>query len=111
MGRPWWRISKVRRLNHGLRRWWCRLHEGSPTGKSRSANLLAIAYSKAAEMAETLKENGSAGRPPMTGETERQGGLIRKGRTGYLIAAFSGGPSELDIKVSQAGLAVLAGRL
>ncbi len=83
----------------------------APTEKSRGANLLAIAYSKAAEMAETLKDSGSAGRPPMTGETGWQGGLIRKGRTGYLIAAFSGGPSELDLKVSQAGLAVLAERL
>ncbi len=31
-------------------------------------------------------------------------------RAGYLIAAFSGGPSELDLKVSQSGLAVLAER-
>ncbi len=83
----------------------------APTEKSRGANLLAIAYSKAAERADTLKDSGSAGRPPMTGETGWQGGLIRKGRTGYLIAAFSGGPSELDLKVSQAGLAVLAERL
>jgi hypothetical protein len=28
-----------------------------------------------------------------------------------LIAAFSGGPSESDLKVSQAGLEVLAGKL
>jgi hypothetical protein len=83
----------------------------APTETSRGANLLAIAYSKAAEMAETLKDSGNAGRPPMTGETGWQGGLIKKGRTGYLIAAFSGGPSELDLKVSQAGLAVLAEKL
>lgn len=85
--------------------------KNAPTGKDRGANLLAIAYSKAAEMAETLKDSGNAGRPPMTGETGWQGGLIRKGRTGYLIAAFSGGPSEADLKVSQAGLDVLAGKL
>ena len=83
----------------------------APTEKNHGANLLAIAYSKAAEMAETLKDSGSAGRPPMTGETGWQGGLIKKGRTGYLIAAFSGGPSESDLKVSQAGLEVLAGKL
>ena len=83
----------------------------APTEKKHGANLLAIAYSKAAEMAETLKDSGSAGRPPMTGETGWQGGLIKKGRTGYLIAAFSGGPSESDLKVSQAGLEVLAGKL
>jgi hypothetical protein len=83
----------------------------APTEKNQGANLLAIAYSKAAEMAETLKDSGSAGRPPMTGETGWQGGLIKKGKSGYLIAAFGGGPSESDLKVSQAGLEVLAGKL
>jgi hypothetical protein len=82
----------------------------APTEKNHGANLLAIAYSKAAEMAETFKDSGNAGRPPMTGETGWQGGLIKKGKTGYLIAAFSGGPSESDLKVSQAGLEVLAGK-
>lgn len=85
--------------------------KNAPTEKNKGANLLAIAYSKAAEMAETLKDSGQAGRPPMTGETGWQGGLIKKGRTGYLIAAFSGGPSESDLKVSQAGLEVLAGKM
>jgi hypothetical protein len=83
----------------------------APTEKNHGANLLGIAYSKASEMAETLKDSGNAGRPPMTGETGWQGGLIKKGKTGYLIAAFSGGPSESDLKVSQAGLDVLAGKL
>jgi len=83
----------------------------TPTEKSHGNNLLAIAYAKAAEMAETLKDSGHAGRPPMTGETGWQGGLIKKGKTGYLIAAFSGGPSESDLKVSQAGLEVLAEKL
>lgn len=83
----------------------------APTEKNHGANLLAIAYSKAAEMAETFKDSGNAGRSPMTGETGWQGGLIKKGKTGYLIAAFSGGPSESDLKVSQAGLEVLAGKL
>ncbi len=83
----------------------------APTEKSDGNNLLAIAYSKAAEMAETLKDSGHAGRPPMTGEKGWQGGLIKKVRTGYLIAAFSGGPSESDLKVSQAGLEVLAQKL
>jgi hypothetical protein len=83
----------------------------APSGNNKGANLLAIAYSKAAEMADTLKDSGNAGRPPMTGETGWQGGLIKKGRTGYSIAAFSGGPSEADLKVSQAGLDVLAGKL
>jgi len=79
-----------------------------PAGDNRGANLLAIAYTKAAEMAETLKDSGTTGRPPMTGETGWQGGLIRKVRQGYVLAAFSGGPSEADVKVSRAGLEVLA---
>lgn len=82
-----------------------------PTETNKGANLFAIAYTKAAEMAETLKDSGKAGRPPMTGETGWQGGLIKKCRTGYLIAAFSGGPSESDLKVSQAGLDVLAEKM
>lgn len=83
----------------------------APSQKDHGSNLLGIAYSKAAEMAETLKNSGSAGRPPMTGETGWQGGLIAKGKNGYLIAAFSGGPSEDDLRVSRAGLDVLTGRL
>jgi hypothetical protein len=82
-----------------------------PTERDKGANLLAIAYSKAAEMADTLKDSGKAGRPPMTGETGWQGGRITKGRAGYLIAAFSGGPAEADVKVSEAGLEVLATKL
>ena len=83
----------------------------APTEKDRGANLLGIAYGKASEMAATLKNSGSAGRPPMTGEFGWQGGLIAKGKTGHLIAAFSGGPSEADVKVSRAGLDVMAERL
>lgn len=82
--------------------------KNAPSEKNRGSNLLAIAYSKAAEMAETLKDSGSAGRPPMTGETGWQGGLIRKVAGGYVIAAFSGGPAESDLKVSKAGLDILA---
>jgi hypothetical protein len=82
------------------------------TGPSKNdpagANLLAIAYTKAAEMADTLKNSGSAGRPPLKGEFGWQGGVVAKGQTGILIAAFSGGPSADDVKISQAGLAVLS---
>jgi hypothetical protein len=85
--------------------------KNAPSEKDHGANLLAIAYAKAAEMAETLKDSGNAGRPPMTGELGWQGGLIKKGKTGYLVAAFSGGPAESDVKVSRAGLDVLAERL
>jgi hypothetical protein len=78
-----------------------------PTGDSKGANLLAIAYQKACEMADSLKASGEAGRPPMTGETGWKGGVIVRGKNGYLIAAFSGGPSEDDVKVSRAGVDVL----
>ncbi len=81
-----------------------------PTAANRGNNLLAIAYTKAAEMAATLKDSGHAGRPPMTGETGWEGGLIRKTANGYVLAAFSGGPSADDLKASQAGLDVLLGK-
>ena len=76
----------------------------SPTG----SNFLAIACAKAAEMASTQKDSGSQVRPPMTGETGWKGGVVARGKTGLLFAAFSGGPSEDDVKVSQAGLQVLS---
>ena len=81
------------------------------TGPSKNdpagANLLGIAYAKAAEMADTLKASGSGVRPPITGEHGWQGGVIAKGKTGWLIVAFSGGSSADDVKISQAGLGVL----
>jgi len=80
----------------------------APSAGNKGNNLLGIAYAKAAEMAETLKDSGSNSRPPMVGEFGWQGGLIRKGKTGHLIAAFSGGPSEKDVEVSRAGLDILA---
>jgi hypothetical protein len=82
--------------------------KNAPTDKDHGANLLGIAYCKAAEMAESLNNSGSAGRPPMTGEFGWPGGVIAKGKTGYLIAAFSGGPSEDDVRVSRTGVDVLA---
>jgi hypothetical protein len=80
-----------------------------PAGNDAGANLLGIAYAKASEMAATLVNSGTAARKPLTGEFGWQGGVVRKGEAGLLIAAFSGGPSEDDVKVSRAGLDVLAG--
>jgi hypothetical protein len=74
-------------------------------------NVLAVAYSKAAEMADTLRDSGGGVRPPMLGEFGWPGGVIAHGKTGYLIAAFSGGAGVDDVKVAQAGLAVLAAEL
>ena len=83
----------------------------NPSPTDKGSNLLAIAYSKAAEMADTLKDSGSQVRPSMTGEVGWTGGVILRGKTGYLIAAFSGGKSEDDVKVSRVGVDVLKSKL
>jgi uncharacterized protein GlcG (DUF336 family) len=62
-------------------------------------------------MAATLKDSGSGIRPILTGELGWQGGVVSKGKSGIVIAAFSGGRSEDDVQVSRAGLAVLENSL
>ena len=84
-------------------------YKDDPTATDKGSNLLGIAYAKAAEMADTLKDSGSKVRPPMTGEFGWNGGVIGRGKTGYWIAAFSGGKSEDDVAVSREGLSVLNG--
>ena len=79
--------------------------------RAKGNNLLAIAYAKAAEMAATLKDSGKLDRPVMTGEFGWEGGVVMKGKTGILIAAFSGGRSQDDVSTSKAGLAVLSASL
>lgn len=81
----------------------CGPSESNPAG----SNFLGIAYTKAAEMADTLKNSGSGVRPPKTGEYGWGGGVVKQVKNGVLIAAFSGGPSADDVKVSRAGLKVL----
>lgn len=83
----------------------------APSANNKGSNLLGIAYAKAAEMAATLKDSGSGVRPPLTGEFGWQGGVVSQGKTGILIAAFSGGPSEDDVRVSRAGLEILQSAL
>ncbi len=78
-----------------------------PADGKKGNNLLGIAYAKASEMAESLKDSGTSGNPPMTGEFGWQGGVIGRGKTGYIIVAFSGGKSEDDVQISRAGLAIL----
>lgn len=78
-----------------------------PTAAAKGNNLIGIAYAKSAEMAETLKDSGTATRPPMTGEFGWQGGVVARVKSGVIIVAFSGGKSEDDVQVSRAGLAVL----
>ena len=71
-------------------------------------NYLAIAYTKASEMAVTLQNSGiDKSRTPLQGELGYQGGLIKKTKTGYLIAVFSGGSTENDLLVAQEGLNAL----
>jgi hypothetical protein len=79
----------------------------NPSPTDKGSNLLAIAYAKAAEMADTLKDSGSHVRPPMTGEYGWNGGIIVRGKKGYLIAAFSGGKDQDDVSISRIGVAVL----
>lgn len=82
-----------------------------PSDNEKGANLLAIAYTKAGEMGESLKDSGKAGRPKLGGENGWPGGLIKEVKRGHAIAAFSGGPSEDDVKISQVGLDVMVGEL
>jgi hypothetical protein len=86
-------------------------HMTDHTNGEKGNNLLAIAYAKASEMANTLKDSGTSGRTPMTGEFGWQGGVMAKVPNGYIIVAFSGGKSEDDVQVSKAGLAVLKSHL
>jgi hypothetical protein len=81
------------------------------SGNNAGDNRLGIAYTKASEMADTLKDSGSKVRRPYHGEYGWQGGVTAKGKSGILIVAFSGGASEQDVQVSHAGLEVLAAKL
>lgn len=75
---------------------------------NKDSNTLAVAYTKAAEMADTFKDSGSGVRKPLTGEFGWQGGAIKKVEGGYLLAAFSGASGEQDYAVASAGLNWLA---
>ena len=75
---------------------------------NKDSNTLGVAYTKAAEMADTFKDSGSGVRKPLTGEFGWQGGAIKKVEGGYLLAAFSGASGEQDYAVASAGLNWLA---
>jgi len=68
------------------------------------ANLLAIASTKAAEMADTHLDSGSGVREIYSGELGYKGGLIKKVSSGYILAVFSGGSGEQDLEVAKVGL-------
>jgi len=76
--------------------------------KNNSANFLAIACSKAAEMADTFKDSGSGLREPLHGEFGYQGGIIRKLDSGHILAVFSGGSGEQDVEIAEKGLDFLS---
>jgi hypothetical protein len=86
-------------------------YRDEPTASDKGSNLLGIAYAKAAEMADMHNDSGSGVRPPMTGEFGWKGGVIAHGKSGYVIAAFSGGKSEDDVAISREGLAKLKEKL
>lgn len=67
-------------------------------------NLLGIAYTKASEMADTHLDSGSGVRPVYSGELGYKGGLIKKVKSGYILAIFSGGSSDQDLEVAKIGL-------
>ena len=71
---------------------------------SPTANLLAIANSKASEMADTYKNSGSKVREPKTGEFGWQGGIVKKVKSGYILAVFSGASGEQDVEISNEGV-------
>jgi hypothetical protein len=71
------------------------------------ANILGIVYTKAAEMAATLKNSGNPDRKDIRGEFGYIGGVIKKVNGGYLLATFSGGKGEDDVAVARKGLEVL----
>ena len=77
-----------------------------PSQNEPEMNLIAIAYSKAAEMADTLQASGGR-TSPLKGEFGWRGGVIARGKAGYLFAAFSGGRSTDDVIAAQAGLDIL----
>lgn len=69
------------------------------------SNLLGVAYSKASDMAVTVQNSGTdKTRTILQGELGFRGGLIKKIKTGYIIAVFSGGKTEQDLQIAQEGL-------
>jgi hypothetical protein len=67
-------------------------------------NFIGIAYSKAAEMADTKINSGSKVRAAYQGEFGFQGGVIKKIPSGYLLTVFSGATSEQDLEIANVGM-------
>jgi uncharacterized protein GlcG (DUF336 family) len=67
-------------------------------------NFIAVAYSKAAEMADTKLDSGSKVRPPYQGEFGYQGGMVKKIQSGFILTVFSGATGEQDFEIAKAGM-------
>ena len=67
-------------------------------------NFIGIAYSKAAEMADTKLNSGSKVRSAYQGEFGFQGGVIEKVPSGYFLTVFSGASSEQDLEIAKVGM-------
>jgi hypothetical protein len=79
--------------------------DGSPEKSQYPGyNFIGVAYSKAAEMADTKLNSGSKVRPAYQGEFGYQGGVIKKVQTGYILTVFSGATSEQDLEIAKAGM-------
>ncbi len=83
------------------------LDDHPQTSKYPGYNFIGIAYSKAAEMADTKLNSGSNIRVPYQGEFGYQGGVIEKTSSGYLLAVFSGGTSEQDLEIAKVGMSAI----
>ena len=70
-------------------------------------NFIAVAYSKAAEMADTKEDSGGGARAVYQGEFGYPGGVIAARDGGYVLAVFSGATGEQDTEISRAGMAAL----
>jgi hypothetical protein len=79
--------------------------------KNEKVNFLAVAYSKAGEMVDTLKNSGTSDRTPLLGEFNFIGGVIEKVSNGYVLAVFSGATGEEDTVVAKLGLEFILSKL
>ena len=73
-------------------------------GEYPGYNFIGIAYSKAAEMADTKINSGSKLRPPYQGEFGYQGGMIKKFESGFILTVFSGATGEQDFEIAGVGM-------
>jgi hypothetical protein len=78
--------------------------ENPKQGEYPGYNFIGIAYSKAAEMADTKINSGSKKRPAYQGEYGFQGGMIKKVESGFILTVFSGATGEQDFEIAGVGM-------